>query len=468
MFLQLDGAPDGVYWYTSAQIAAANADPGASGPGGIYNQIRASQSSSSSSSSSSTPQFSNPTPTSSTSSSSSGAVAPGAYQTINGPRTLQQMQQELQSVGYGGPTDSASILSTYGRTTGQSVQPIMNTTPGGTAPVNAAGQPITSGGLTTDDLSKFFAQTSGVTAAQLAQQKAEFDAQLQFARDQMTQLGIPQLQVNQYLAALQQQQFITQLAQVQAQETGFYQAPNLPALSMTGGANQPQATLGTGQGQMTLAAQAQAQQLAQAWAQLYGYAPQFGANGQPIAPGQNAQTLAAQAQAAQLSGLYNGVPTETAREFNANLGQQYLATAAQLQGPQNTFQLSNYLRGAQGNQAVPTYLQSLGNAVNMPAFQGAGSVAPTTQSAAGLAGQLGGSTSATPGWDYSQTLGAIQNIMSRGAQSLQPGALEGLTSDELQALGSGLGQLGGSLPAFLQAYQQSRIGQSAPTTTSLA
>ena len=53
-----------------------------------------------------------------------GSTASGAYQTKNGPRTLEQMAQELKNVGYGGPTDSASILSTYGRTTGQSVQPI--------------------------------------------------------------------------------------------------------------------------------------------------------------------------------------------------------------------------------------------------------------------------------------------------------------------------------------------------------
>jgi hypothetical protein len=331
------------------------------------------------------------------------------------------------------------------------------------------------GGDISGALGQFAAQTSGVTQQQLAQQKAEFDAQLAFAQQQMQQLGIPQLQINQYLAALQQQQFVSQLAQANAQLTGYYQAPNLPGLSMTGGANQPQATLGTGPGQQTLAAQAQAQQLAQQWAQLYGYAPQFNAQGQPVAPGADAQTLAAQQQAAQLSGLYNGTPTEAAREFNAQnalaqgqLGQQYLATAAQLQGPQNTFQLSNYLRGAQGTQAVPTYLQSLANNIGMPMFQGTGTTAPTPQSAAGLAGQLGGTQSATPGWDYNQTLGTIQNIMNQGAQSLRPGALEGLTSDELQALGSGLGAVGGSLPAFLQQYQQSRVGQTATGTPSLA
>src|SRR5215471_18049203 len=168
--------------------------------------------------------------------------------------------------------------------------------------------------------------------------------------------------------------------------------------------------------------------------------------------------------------------TEAQREFLANLGlaqgqlgQQYLSTAAQLQGPQNTFQLSNYLRGAQGNPNVPVYLQSLANNIGMPAFQATGTTAPTTQTAAGLAGQLGGTQSATPGWDYNQTLGTIQNIMSRGAQSLGPGALERLTPDELAAFGSGIGAAGGSLPSFMQQYQQSRVAQQAPVAqTALA
>ena len=226
-------------------------------------------------------------------------------------------------------------------------------------------------------------------------------------------------------------------------------------------------------GQETLQDIAQQNQIAQQWANLYGYTPSFDANGNPVAPGGNAQTLAAQNQQAQLSGMYQGAPTETAREFNltnalqqGQLGQQYLATAAQLQGPQNTFQLSNYLRGAQGNPNVPTYLNALANNMGMAPFQGTGSTVPTPQSAAGLAGQLGGTQSATPGWDYNQTLGAIQNIMSNGAQKLGPGALERLTPDELSAFGSGIGAAGGSMPSFLQQYAQSRVGQqgvAAPT-----
>jgi hypothetical protein len=239
-------------------------------------------------------------------------------------------------------------------------------------------------------------------------------------------------------------------------------------------------------------------------------------------PGQ--QTLQSINQAAMLSGMYNGSPTETAREFNQNfglqqgaltgsyngapteaasefarnlalqqgqLGQQYLTTASQLQGPQNTFQLSNYLRGAQGNPNVPVYLQNLQNNINTPAFQGTGTTAPTAQSAAGLTSQMGfgvdqngqpttgqpggtpnwggTSSSATPGWDYNSTLNSINNIAQQGAQKLAPGSLERLSPDEMQAFGSGLGAAGYSLPSFMSQYASSRIGQQAPTArTTLA
>lgn len=254
-------------------------------------------------------------------------------------------------------------------------------------------------------------------------------------------------------------------------------------------------------GAPTQSYQAQGQQEAANWASLYGYTPQIDpTTGQPIMPGTgtgasgagggNPQTLAAQAQQAQLSGMYQGAPTETAREFNASnalaqgqLGQQYLSTAAQLQGPQNTFQLSNYLRGAQGNPNVPVYLQNLQSNLGLPSFQAPGTQTPTAQSAAGLTSQLGygvngaqptqydangnpipstgQASSATPGWDYNQTLNTINGIAQRGAQGLAPGSLERLSPDELSAFGSGLGAAGYSLPSFLSQYANSRVGQQA-------
>jgi hypothetical protein len=434
----------------------------------------------------------------------------------------------------------------------------------------------------TDGLNALGASISGVTQAQLAQQKAEFDAQLAFAKDQMEKLGIPQLQINQQLAQLQQQQFQAQLSLAQqaqqytqaattAQLTGYFTPPpGVPSVSQwtnpTTGATSAGGATGTGQQDQYVQArtqqlmgvanmpQAQAQQtaasewsqgLAQAGNVAYGMPQGFtlGGTAAPAATGgptqdqyvtarttqlqgmgfdpaqasQTAlaewsqglaqsgnvagglpsgisftapattggaaatggggaqQTLAGQLQQAQLTGQYQGAPTEAASEFarqlqlqQGQLGQQYLATAASLQGPQNTFQLSNYMRGAQGNPNVPTYLQSLAGNTGMAAFQGPGTTPPTANTMAGVAGQLGGGQSATPGWDYAQTLGTMQGIANRGAQALAPGALERLTPEELQAFGSGLGAVGGSLPSFLQQYQQSRVGQTAAGTPALA
>jgi hypothetical protein len=505
-------------------------------------------------------------------------IQTGGSQTINA-NTLQDAMNQAQSAGTWNPG-----AGTYGA----------NSSPGGGG---GGGSVYTGGGggggTDLSGLAAFGAQTSGVTQAQLAQQKAEFDAQLQFAQQQMQQLGIPQLQINQFLAQLQQQQFESGLAmgqQAQAYQqaattaglTGYYTAPaavpdvsqwtnsnlnlNNPLAGGAGGGGTATGTgyfigtdgrihvgspSGTGQpgygsaqglpaasgwapgtqsSNPSVFLQPPSQQAAAGgtagspgnvasgtgffigtdgrvhvgspsgtgqpgWGSAQGTpaasgwavgtessnpnvflqppqaptpatpAPAQPAAPAPAAPAQPQMTM----QLGQLLGQFNGQPTEAAREFNAGLGQQYLATAAQLQGPQNTFQLSNYLRGAQANQNVPVYLQNLAQGVGQNLFNAPGQTAPTPQSAAGLAGQLGGQQSATPGWNYGQTLGTIQNIMNAGAQKLGPGALENLTPDELQALGSGIGAAGGTLPSFMQQYAQSRLGQAAPIQqTSLA
>jgi hypothetical protein len=179
-------------------------------------------------------------------------------------------------------------------------------------------------------------------------------------------------------------------------------------------------------------------------------------------------------QLGQLLGQFNGMPTEQAKEFQSQMAQQYLSTAAQLQGPQNTFQLSNYLRGAAANPNVPVFLQALQNNLGLPSFQATGSQAPTPASMSGLAAGMGygspasgtgtdTSGGATAGWNYGDTLNAIRGIAQAGGQSLAPGTLEQLTPDELQAFGSGLGAAGYDLPSFMASYNASRIGQNAPT-----
>ena len=237
-----------------------------------------------------------------------------------------------------------------------------------------APKPLDLASLYTNATKPLMAETSGVTQAAMAQQKQEFDAQMAFAQQQLQQIGIPQVEIARLTQQLQQQAFNLQVGQV----TGTYQ------------------------GQPTEAVKEFQQNLA--------------------------------LQIGQLVGQYGGVPTEAARQFNANLdlqraqlGQQYLATAAQLQGPQNTFQLANYLRGAQGQPGVPLYLQSLANNVNLPAFQQTGTTPPTPQTAPGLmqqlgAGQLGtGSPAAGGGGGGGLPFGAV-GVGPGGFQMAIPGA----------------------------------------------
>jgi len=197
----------------------------------------------------------------------------------------------------------------------------------------------------------------------------------------------------------------------------------------------------------------------------------------------------------------------------ANLGLSYLGQAAQLGGPSDYFQQSNFFRGAQGNPGVPTFLSALQNGLTMPAFGATGDTAPIAQNMDTLAQQLtGGATpgvtntpaSATPtgaatgpadtmralqsnpaasptaqaaavtGTPVNQAiagsltptqqdraLGLIGAIGRTGGTGLAPQALEQLTPDEMALFGSGLKASGFSLPSFLQSYQQSRVGQRA-------
>ena len=246
-------------------------------------------------------QQGNSVPVSSSSSSGGGGggggsapattIAPGAYSTVNGPRTLDQMAQELAAVGYGGPTDSASILSTYGRTTGQSVQPIMNTTPGGTGAVTAAGAPVVAAANNTG-ANQLAAGINQLLAAIASGNKQAFD---ETVREFNANFGLDTQKFQESV-----RQYNENLAISQAGLTGTYQG------------------LPTQQAQLQAAnIAAQQAKTAQDWASQYGYVPQFDANGNPIGvAGQPASTLAAQNQAyTQQLGAINAAAALQANPF---------------------------------------------------------------------------------------------------------------------------------------------------------
>jgi hypothetical protein len=158
--------------------------------------------------------------------------------------------------------------------------------------------------------------------------------------------------------------------------------------------------------------------------------------------------LAQKAQAAQES------------QYKSTTGLDYLKTAASLGGPGDYFQSVAFNRGAQKLGDVPAFLTALQSNTGMPVFNQAGGAAaqPSVQSMGSLANGLTGMTPSNPN---TQDLGLAQigKIGAAGGQALGPQAMENLNPDELALFQSGLKASGVSAPAFLQQYQQSRIGQ---------
>src|SRR5258708_525761 len=167
------------------------------------------------------------------------------YQTKNGTQTTDTMAQQLASVGYNGPTDPSSIAEAYARTTGGAVtigggEGGTNPQPGqtGTTP-GAAPQPAAPGGMSEADpaaLAQYYNASSGCDYAQLGQNNQQFMASLDLQRQQMERIGIPQVQIQQQLATMEDEHFKQQMALAtqaqnfnqgisQAQVTGYYSAP---------------------------------------------------------------------------------------------------------------------------------------------------------------------------------------------------------------------------------------------------
>jgi hypothetical protein len=381
--------------YSSSDIQKALADPGASGPGGIYNQIRASMGSSGSSGA--TPVAAAPAPAPPRAPVAVSQQGEPIYNTVNGPRTPTQMMNELFAVGWNG---SGEIKDVYARTTGGGVSPSGSTSPGGANPIPAGmpGVPQNPGQISLDPnslqaLTNFGNAAGTMSAAELAERKRQFDQTLEWSKQMWQNQGLPQLVIAQRAQQMQQEEFQFQMQMAQK---------NL-ALSEAG-----------------------------------------------------------------VTGLYNGAPTEAAREFNAqntlaqqNLAADVLKTQASLSGPANWVQAANYARGLQQTN-IPAFMNSLlTGAPTTATGVGAGLSAPLTLS--GLAAQAGAGdrlgTVASP--DVNGTLNMGRALFAAGGGALGPQALEGLSDTERGMLQSVGGAVGGDYPTFLNQYARTRIGQGA-------
>src|SRR5215471_2742931 len=144
-----------------------------------------------------------------------------------------------------------------------------------------------------------------------------------------------------------QQQYCTQAYNL-ANQYGQYYTPYTPTGTYQAGVNGPQL------GQLTLANIAQQNQIAQNWAQQYGYVPQFDSNGQPIfqagANGQPATTLAAQEQA-YTQWLRSQQQADTEWQQQQTASQNYLTLLSNLPGPADWAQYQKVLGATpQGTQ----------------------------------------------------------------------------------------------------------------------
>jgi hypothetical protein len=120
------------------------------------------------------------------------------------------------------------------------------------------------------------------------------------------------------------------------------------------------------------------------------------------------------------------------------------------QGPGSASMSVPGVIGSPGAGQGYTALGTAGTAYNQ---NGGGTAA--TNSTAGMSGTPGSQA------DMTQALGQASKVAQAGGSALGPQAWESLSPDEQQMFGSMVGAVGGSMPTFLQQYQQSRIGQGA-------
>jgi hypothetical protein len=172
---------------------------------------------------------------------------------------------------------------------------------------------------------------------------------------------------------------------------------------------------------------------------------------------QEQQVQLAQQRLAMEDRQFNQTFGENQRQFNTTTGVGLLGTLANLRGPANYYQASEYARGVSRMPETPTFLAALQNGAKLAGFGAQGGL-PTPESYGTLAAKLGGDpTGGTGGPSQDNSLAAIGNIAAKGAGQLGAGALEQLTPTEQSLFTSGLDKLGIDTPTFLDQYRRSRI-----------
>jgi len=165
--------------------------------------------------------------------------------------TDAQKEQQLRAVGWGGPTSTDSVQAAWARTATPADQAAANpqaaapvVAPQGTGPGTYSPTGVyqpTSAERQQQEAAVLagFKESSGFSREQLAESKRQFDATLAQQQLMWRQQGLPELEIAQKTAALEDEKFRADLAlaqQTQAQQnalsvaglTGYYNAPTGP------------------------------------------------------------------------------------------------------------------------------------------------------------------------------------------------------------------------------------------------
>lgn len=139
----------------------------------------------------------------------------------------------------------------------------------------------------------------------------------------------------------------------------------------------------------------------------------------------------------------------------AKLGYDVLGMGAQLRGPSDYFQASNFMRGVAAQPETPTFLQALRDNTRLADYGMQGGV-PQPETVGTLMNKLGSGGNQAQDNNY---LASIGNVAAKGAHQLGPGSLEQLYDTERKLFASGLDALGYDTPSFLEQYRRSRVNQ---------
>lgn len=359
------------------------------------------------------------------------------------------------------------------------------------------------GGL--DPLEDFFQNTSGFAIKDLEERKRQFDQQLDFERQRLERLGLPELAIQQQLANLQEQEFQFERAMALSNQ-------GLDLLKFGATLRGPEDYFQSSDFMRGARERADVPLFLQ---QLQG---NTGIQVMPGPGGEAPVPLTIQSLGGEATGTGGGPPAPVgapapaaAPTYNENAARQFYNQAAILQGANLTDEqirrfTSNPAEDARSrvrqmvqasgdpsfdaalrqygppqpgesfdqyynrvaNRAGPSGFDMTRQARIQALYHGlqaapapASALAPAPAPAAPAPVLTAPTPTARRDRNTDAALATIDRLFRSGANKLGPQSLEALSSDELALLQSGGDYLGYSVPAFLEGYNRSRIGQRA-------